>query len=481
MNYEAIKDFEIKEQIKILEQVGAKSITKIDGTSVTKETLINEYYGNHDILNKADKPIYETETQVVGNEKREIDKLVGTVEVAKIPIPYQMKIVDIAAAFFCGKPIELINVDGKNSKKFNEFKEMLVNDAEFNSKNLDLMKHLFIETIAAKLYFIKNPTEKAKRKLSSRVLCKEYGDDLYVNINNVGTIDAILRKFVTQDIVDGKVKTVTRYELYLENSTKYYKQEGNDIVEEKVDNHNYGEIPVVPYVQKYAEFEQVRNLVKKYEESFSQLHDTNDYFSAPAAKIKGEIESMPNKSEQGKIFELKQVQGVDGKPMWSDVEYVTWDQRSESLKMQFDIADTHIYSITQTPDISFNKLLAHKPGNISGAALKFMMLDPSIKATSKQMMFTPNIKKELEIAKIIASKMGVNVIDTEINIEYQSILPDNLIEIIEMLSTATNNKQILSRKKALEHNPMIENTEAELNQIVAEEKEDLAGGGTLNL
>lgn len=481
MNYVDIESLEIKERIKILEQVGQKSITKIDGTSVSKETLLNEYYGKHNILNRPNKPIYETETQITGNEEKSVDKQVGIIEVAKIPVNYQKKIVDIAAAFLCGKPIELINVDGKNNKKFNEFKKMMVNDAEFNSKNLDLAKHLFIETIAAKLYFVKNPKDKKKRKLASKVLCKEYGDELFININNIGTIDAILRKFTTKEVIDDKVKSIDRYELYLNNSTEYYKQDGNDIILVDIDKHNYGEIPVIPYFQKYAEFEDVRNLIEKYEDSFSQLHDTNDYFSSPAAKIKGEIESMPNKAEQGKIFELKQVQGPDGNSMWSDVEYVVWDQRSESLKMQFDIADGHIYSITQTPDISFNKLLTNKPGNISGSALKFIMLDPTIKAINKQMIFTPNLKKEIEVAKIIAATLGVNVLDTEINLEYQSILPDNLIEIIEMLSTATNNKQILSRKKALEHIPMIENTEAELNQIISEEKEDLVGGGTVNL
>ena len=68
----------------------------------------------------------------------------------------------------------------------------------------------------------------------------------------------------------------------------------------------------------------------------------------------------------------------------------------------------------------------------------------------------------------ITKTISTNEIEETIfDVLFTSVLPDNLVETIEMLSTAKTGG-IISKKTAVENNPLVHDVESEMKQINAE-------------
>ena len=67
------------------------------------------------------------------------------------------------------------------------------------------------------------------------------------------------------------------------------------------------------------------------------------------------------------------------------------------------------------------------------------------------------------------------------NIQFNSILPDNLSEVIGYLSAARPGEAILSKESVVNLNPAIKNKQEEMDRLSAESTQDVLPTGTLNL
>jgi len=191
---------------------------------------------------------------------------------------------------------------------------------------------------------------------------------------------------------------------------------------------------------------------------------------------------MPSKEEQGKVLICEYTTDASGASIKSDAEYLTWPDRPESLKMQFDMVDKYIYSFSNTPDIIFTNILQNSPGNISGVALRMLMMDAIIKSYNKQEIFEENLSRELSVVKSILSKMEVkyakSFAEMEIEIVFNSILPNNITEVINYLTAATGGMAVMSQETAIKNNPLIKNKEVELAKV---KEESAIESGSFNL
>jgi len=426
------------------------------------------YDGEHEISNRLDK----AKTDKDGN-------VIGSTSVARLVLQYQKKIVESAIAFLYGVPVQLSKATESGDDSFEQLKTSLY-DIKWHGKNRDLARKLFIQQRAAVLYFIKNPDQADKKKLASMVLSEENGS-FYPNFNDLGDMDAFLRVYDKETLIDGKKTKVPVFELYTAEQIVKGEKIGGEWIE--VSNANpYGKIPVVYYEQDETEWDDVQGLIDNQELTLSKLADTNEYFSAPIIKLFGDVEGAPNKDDQGKALQCKMTTDNQGNTVKSDAEYLTWDQRPESLKLQFDMVEKYIFSFSQTPDISFSNLIENKPGNISGVALKIMLLDPVMKSLNKQEIFEPNLQRELSVIESIMVVLGLgseaDFKEMKIVIDFQSIMPDNMIEIIDYLNVATGGKPIMTQATAVQKNPLVENKDKEIEDL---ENEEGVEAGTLNL
>ena len=426
------------------------------------------YEGEHEISNRLDKPKTDSNGAVI-----------GSTTVAKLVLNYQKKIVEGAVAFLFGVPVNLSKTTEGSDEAFKVLNSTL-RKLKWHGQNRELARVLFIQQRAAKLYFIKNPDEKDNAKISSMVLSNKNGS-FYPNFDDTGDMDAFLRTYTKIAIVDGKEAEIEVFELYTADQIIKGEKTGGEWAED-VQANIFLKIPVVYYEQDKEEWGEVQGLIDNQELTLSKLADTNEYFSAPIIKLFGDVEGAPNKEDQGKSLNCKMTVDQQGNQVKSDAEYLTWDQRPESLKLQFDMVEKYIFSFSQTPDISFSNMLENKPGNISGVALKIMLLDSVIKSLNKQEIFEPNLQRELSVVQSMMIPLALaseaDFLEMEIDIDFQSILPDNFIEIVEYLTQATGGKPIMTQASAVQKNPLVTNKD---DEIAALETDDNIEAGTLNL
>jgi SPP1 family phage portal protein len=411
--------------------------------------FIEQYDLDHEIMDREDKIISGKITKT-----------------AKLPIPFQKKIVETALAFTIGAKIKLVG-ETDNDKGLVRLKE------EWKSLKLDkhtkqLLRALMTETHVAELFYIIKASDKDKAiKLRTRVklLCLRDGYEIYPHFDEFGDMDAFT---VCYTIVDKEGKNRDRIDIYTSdlviNATKF------DTWEILRNENKIGKIPVIYYQQDAPEWADVQFIIDRMEMMLSKNADANDYFGSPAIVAKGKVVNMPDKGEVGKIFQVE-AENIDGKAMYGDLSYLTWDRTPESIKMEFEILKDIVYSMTNTPDLSFNNVKG--TSNLSGIAFKFMFMDASLKASTKRELLSEGLERRINLLKAILG----NIVDikskgilesTDIQFEYSEITPDNVQELVDMLVTATGNKSIVSQATAVRLLPFVVDPEAEISELKGE-------------
>ncbi len=221
---------------------------------------------------------------------------------------------------------------------------------------------------------------------------------------------------------------------------------------------------MIYYDRDRPEWHDAQDLIERFETLISNFADRNDYFGSPMIVVKGKVTGFAEKGEQGKMITAEQD---------AEINYLTWDQAPESIKLEKDTLQELIFAVTQTPDISFQQMKG-LGANISGIALELMFLDAMLKALKHQEIFGEMMQRRINLLK-----KGMTLISTSlekvsgfmIEPEFTFYMPRNLQEQINMLVTATGGRAIMSRKTAVENNPFVVNSETEFEDI----KDDEAG------
>ena len=179
------------------------------------------------------------------------------------------------------------------------------------------------------------------------------------------------------------------------------------------------------------------------------------------------------------MVKLDIIETDKGNVIEADLDVISWDRAPEALKLEFETGKGLIYGLTDTPDLSFDNVKGI--GNISGIALKLMFLGPILKAKEGEGDYQIAISRIINLMKagisnITNTGLSSKMKDIRVDVKFTSVLPENLKEIIEILSEATGGKAIMSQKTAVTHNPLIEDNSEELSNIEEESKADVLTG-----
>lgn len=141
------------------------------------------------------------------------------------------------------------------------------------------------------------------------------------------------------------------------------------------DPHDLGKIPIVFGWQMYPEYRPATSAIKRLEKILSNHGEINDYHSAPKLFLKNadKIDGVGEKGQAGIVLQGK------GE---ADAKYITWDHATDSVKLEIDNLLMIIYSLTQTPNISFDNIKGIGP--ISGVATKLLFLDAHLAVKDKE-------------------------------------------------------------------------------------------------
>ena len=149
-----------------------------------------------------------------------------------------------------------------------------------------------------------------------------------------------------------------------------------------------GKIPIVFGHQDKFETQDVDKLIDRLEKLLSNFADTNDYHASPKIFTTGQINGWSKKGEAGAVIE-----GEEGATM----QYVSWQNAPESVKLEIETLLKMIYTITQTPDISFDSVKGI--GAVSGIALKLLFMDAHLKVQDKREIFDDYLQRRVNVIK----------------------------------------------------------------------------------
>lgn len=387
------------------------------------------------------------------------------VEVARLPVPFQKLIVDRAASFLIGEGVGLIADPNTDQEK--TLLQMLKKtwyDNKLDYKTREIARLWMSETECAEYWWFEEDSELwqgmglptgADFKMNTQVWAKSKGDLLCPVFDEFDKLKAFGRGY--------KVGKKEHFDLFTETELIYYRKDDNWTEIDRKENL-LEKIPVIYYDRDRPEWHDAQDLIERFETLISNFADRNDYFGSPMIVVKGKVTGFAEKGEQGKMITAEQD---------AEINYLTWDQAPESIKLEKDTLQELIFAVTQTPDISFQQMKG-LGANISGIALELMFLDAMLKALKHQEIFGEMMQRRINLLK-----KGMTLISTSlekvsgfmIEPEFTFYMPRNLQEQINMLVTATGGRAIMSRKTAVENNPFVVNSETEFEDI----KDDEAG------
>lgn len=415
---------------------------------------------NHDVMSAALRPDKQKEI-----EDDNGNVTVSTVYVTRLPIPMQKVIVDRAAAFLCGNPIQLVSQPTTDVEaNLLSLVKKVWDDNKLDYESMDLASMMMGECQCAELWYIQKATpeywagtanEGKNYRLRCKILAPSLGDRLFPVFDSTGDMIAFGRGYSVK--VNGQDEA--HFDIY--TNDWYYLGKYNNGWEFTTEPNMVKKIPVIYYSQPLPEWYDVENAIKRLEKTKSNLGDTNDYFASPMITASGEIIGFADKEDQGKVLKLEN---------GAQVGYLTWDNAPESIKLELNELKSDIYDLTDTPNISFKEM--KDIGNFSGIALKMLFMAAHMKAAKKETKFGKGIQRRVNYIKaallfINTSLSKAQALNIKPNFEYY--LPKDLNEIITTITSAVQpGTAIMSQETAVGMNPLVEDPKKELELMQKE-------------
>lgn len=432
----------------------------------------------HDVMDKnkrKDKDVKVDKSQS-GGEKISVveggeDTTTRKEPVARVALALQKRIVNSHVAFLFGNRVWL-NAEAREEaeKTVLQAVKRALYDVKEKSLNRKVAKQIMSCTEVAELWF---PVERenntygfdSKFKLRCAVFSPILGDNLYPYFDDSGDMIAFSREYTAEG--DNNKKTIY-FETYTASLIFKWMQgsKGYEVVEGYPKENVVGKIPVVYGQQEEVEWADVQNLIDRLEKLLSNFADTNDYHASPKIVVKGELKGFAKKGEAGAILQLE---GED-----ASAEYLAWQNAPESVKLEIETLLRMIYTITQTPDVSYDSVKGL--GAISGVALKLLFMDAHLKVQDHCEVFDEYLQRRINVIKAFIAKFNVNLAGAAENLQIEpEIIPymiDDEKADIEKWILANGNKPLISQKRAMELAGLVKDTEEDYKTLQEEADRD---------
>ncbi|NQY30347.1 MAG: phage portal protein [Flavobacteriaceae bacterium] len=418
----------------------------------------------------------DRETQIGKIQKDKLVKSKNVVAV-RIPIPMQNKIVSTATAFEVGAPITI------NPSEENDLSEEILRLWKNNRINSVLPKLIRLQKSELQCALLFTIKDIKPNTVFNKILGTNKNKDINIKVlenkngvmspyfDSFGSMTAFVWEFSTKNSEGKEVKNAW---IYTETTIYKCSNSSGTLSFDEKQVHGFGKIPVVYFSQDKQEWFNAEKMIDRLEVTISKLGASNDYSGHPLLKLIGNVQGAPDKDEDGKAFICDiQIDQETGKEMRSDVQFLTNDNAPESVRLEIDNLLKFIYSLTSTPDISFDNIKGL--GNVTGVALKIMFLDAMIKAQmNNEELNRPSIERIINVfiaGNVTSTNTKYKSISesTYFDVQFNSIIPDDLNTTVETLTKAVESG-ITSQKTAVEILGLTDSNSDELEQIQSEKE-----------
>lgn len=468
---EIINQKETKDVIRALKSGRQTALPDIDAA---KRSINPQLHAINDPLIRKDK-LVKVDTDD-GNTQQiiTVDNGAGTFrieKVARIKLALQKLIIKRSVAFLFGNNA-VYGTETENSQQelvIGAFKRIL-RDNKCSAIDREIARTIFGYKECAELWYPVPLQRQNNRygfpcsfKLRCAIFSPEKGDTLYPYFDETGDMTAFSRAYSRKDKEDRQIEY---FETYTENSHYLFvrqQSEGEYAIAQGYPKKNpIGKIPIVYGYQDHFETEDVDSLIDRLELLLSNFADTNDYHASPKIFVTGQINGWSKKGESGAVIE-----GEEGATM----QYVSWQNAPESVKLEIETLLKLIYTITQTPDISFESVKGI--GAISGLALKLLFMDAHLKIQDKREIFDDYLQRRANVIKAYIGQFNTQLeaVCDEMDIE-PKITPYMLTNELDELNywlTANGNKPIVSQEESIEKSGISNNPKETYEKLKDEE------------
>lgn len=387
------------------------------------------------------------------------------VKAERIALAIQKLIVKRAAAMLFGNDPALV-ADQQNN--IVDTLTAVFDDVKISTLNYNVGKIVMSNREVAEYWYTvedKEPSQiygfTSPLRIKCAIFAPEKGDTLYPYFDDAGDLIAFSRQYT---IARGQ-ESHTYFETYTAEATYKWDISGKDnaLVEGYPKPNPIGKIPVIYAEQPDVEWADVQNLIERLETLLSNFADTNDYHASPKILVTGEILDWAKKGESGAVIQMS-----DG----GSAQYLTWSQAPASVKTEIDTLLQLIYTISQTPDISFENVKTL--GGVSGVALDLLFMDSNLKVKDKRGIFDEYLQRRINVVKAYLQNMNLApefVANCKNTIVKAIIKPFRLADkttALNQIVTAYNNHTISERTAVTQTAQTLGtgvNVEEELDQI----------------
>lgn len=460
---------------KIIAELKSKRLTENPESANFKKELDPLKHDVYDRIKRQDKKVKidPDDPDYKNNEDNVINVTGGTTPtgyryepVARVALAIQKLIVKRAVSFIFGNAVTLdSSAEGDNQKAVLKALKRVMYDIKEKSFNRKVARNLFSCTEVAEYWYpVASDNSvygfQSKFKLRSAIFSPLLGDTLYPYFDETGDMTAFSREF----IITKDKKDKTYFETYTDEA-HYMWTTGTDgyaLVEGYPKKIEIGKIPVVFGCQPQVEWADVQNLINRLEKLLSNFADTNDYHASPKIFVEGKLTGFAKKGESGAIL-----QGEAG----TKATYLSWNNAPEAVKLEITTLLQMIYTITQTPDISFDSVKGL--GTISGIALKLLFMDAHLKVADHQEVFDEYLQRRINIIKAFIGKFNTKLATDADNLMVEPIITPYMIideaAEIKIWTDANGGNPVMSQKASFEKAGLTHDTEEDFKQYNSEQ------------
>ena len=427
---------DISRAIALMEDRGIKAVSALKEYKVDK----------HKINDRKDKPVFDKHGNLIRIQKR-----------WRLPIPYQEYINEVALIFLYGKAVKWTQKTEGTDEAFQKYNDFL-SDVHFDAKIRECKRIAGAETVSVMLFHLFQKDGQPDALI--KVLAKSQGDEIRTIFDQYRRLQVLGWGYY---LTEAGGQVVYHFDIYTAQHIHYCKR-GKSGWERRTIVNPTGKIPAIVFEQE-KEWQNVQPLIEREEFMTSVNADVNDRFANPAMVASAEVlNQLPKAEEEAKLYILK----GDGK-----MEYLTWDQASESKKLELEHLEKHILSKSFTPDIDFDNMKGLS--NISAKALRQMMVLASIKAERHKEKHDDYLKR---IGNLTRAILG-NVIDYAHKAEYERLIvrhefqepfgedtSERLTDLIKSFNAGG-----MSLQTFVENNPYIKDSTVEIERLKQDQEE----------
>lgn len=274
-----------------------------------------------------------------------------------------------------------------------------------------------------------------------------------------------LYNYVVNNIQKTRVYVYDHTNLYIFNGTN------GALVQESVEAHNMGQVPIIQSLNNddaTGDYEPVKDLLDAISLSVSNNTDdlqsiANALLCATGGKLSEEQIELINKHKSVNL------------PIGAKLEWVVKNLNPEATKQHLDKLLEFLFQISEVPDLSDDAF----GGTQSGVAMQYKLWGINQLWATKTKKYTKAIYSRLQIFMHLLQYEINRQIDLKnaIKIDFYKNLPTDASEEYEMVKAL---KDVVSNKTLLQHIGIVEDVDAEIEQIRAEKEEELDSFGFNN-